>query len=78
MFQRLIYQDWQLVFPIVSLVAAAAFFGVMTWGALRMKRPQVEHLARLPLEDGGPTAFPSGSRPASDVGRAARSSSLTP
>lgn len=78
MFQRLIYPDWQLVFPIVAFVAAAAIFGVMTSGALRMKRPQVERLARLPLEDEGPSASRDGLPTASAVGRAARSSSLTP
>jgi len=50
MFQRILYEDRQLVFPIVAFTAAAAFFVVMSWRALRMKRPQVERLARMPLE----------------------------
>ncbi|MDD2764378.1 MAG: hypothetical protein PHE83_10430 [Opitutaceae bacterium] len=50
MFQRIQYEDWQLVFPIVAFAVAAAFFVVMSWRVLRMKRPQVERLARMPLE----------------------------
>lgn len=79
MFQRLIYQGWQLVFPIVALVVAAAVFGVMTWCALHLKRAQVERLARLPLEDDGPAASRGGSQPAGGpIGRTPQSPSITP
>ncbi len=51
MFERIIYEDWHVVFPIAAFIVAATFFAVMSWHALRMKRPQVDRLARLPLED---------------------------
>ena len=50
MFHRILYEDWQLVFPVVALAFAFAFFGVMCWRAVRMKREQVDHFSRLPLE----------------------------
>jgi hypothetical protein len=56
MFQRILYEDWQLVFPLVAFVAAVAIFLVMSWRALRMKRAQVDRLARLPLEEDGPAS----------------------
>lgn len=54
MFQRILYEDWQLVFPVVAFAAAASIFGLVIWGALRMKRPQLERFARMPLEDDAP------------------------
>ena len=50
MFHRILYEDWQLVFPVVALAFGFAFFGVMCWRAVRMKREQVDHFSRLPLE----------------------------
>jgi hypothetical protein len=54
MFDRVIYADWHVVFPLVAFLAAAGFFAVMSWGALRMKRADVERFARLPLDDDPP------------------------
>jgi hypothetical protein len=54
MFQRVSYEDWQLAFPIVAFGAAAAIFAAVVWRAMRMKRPQLERLARMPLEDDSP------------------------
>ncbi len=51
MFDRIIYADWHVVFPVIAFLAAATFFTVMSWRALRMKRTDVERLARLPLQD---------------------------
>lgn len=51
MFERIVYEDWHVVFPVTAFIVAAIFFTVMSWRALRMKRPQIERLARLPLED---------------------------
>ena len=56
MFQRLLYEDWQLVFPVVAFAVAAGVFGLVVWRALRMKRPQLERLARLPLDDDSPAS----------------------
>jgi flagellar biogenesis protein FliO len=54
MFQRVFYEDWQLVFPIVALAAAAAFFCAIIWRTVRMQRGQLDRLARMPLEDEAP------------------------
>lgn len=50
MFQRIIYEDWQLIFPVVALAVASLVFLAAGWRAARMKPEQAEHLARLPLE----------------------------
>ncbi|MDD3179377.1 MAG: hypothetical protein PHQ04_03400 [Opitutaceae bacterium] len=51
MFSRIIYEDWQLIFPIVALLVAATIFATASWRTLRMKKTQVDHLARLPLDE---------------------------
>jgi len=51
MFDRVIYADWHVIFPVAAFIVAAIFFTIMCWRALRMSRGQVEHFARLPLED---------------------------
>jgi flagellar biogenesis protein FliO len=51
MFQRVFYEDWQLVFPFVAFAAAVAFFCAVIWRAVRMQRRQLDRLARMPLED---------------------------
>ena len=51
MFDRIIYPDWHVVFPLAAFIVAAVFFVVMSWRALRMKRADVDRFARLPLED---------------------------
>jgi hypothetical protein len=62
MFQRLIFQDWQLACAVAALAAAVVFFVGMIWGALRLTRSQAERLARLPLEeDRRPPAPPAAS-----------------
>ncbi len=53
MFDRIIYADWHVVFPVVAFLAAAGIFAAICWRALRMKRGEVERFARLPLEDDG-------------------------
>ncbi len=50
MFQRIVYQDWQLIFPIVALAVASLVFLAAAWRAARMKPDQAEQLARLPFE----------------------------
>jgi len=51
MFQRIVYEDWHLVFPVVAFASAAAVFAAMCWRALRMKPERAERLARMPLDD---------------------------
>jgi len=54
MFQRVSYEAWQMVFPIVAFAVAATIFGAVIWRAIRMQRAQLDRLARLPLEDDAP------------------------
>ncbi|WP_164976042.1 hypothetical protein [Oleiharenicola lentus] len=50
MFRRIIYEDWQLIFPVVALAVASLVYVVAAWRASRMKPAQSERLARMPLE----------------------------
>jgi hypothetical protein len=55
MFQRVFYEDWQLVFAMVAFAAAVTLCGAVVWRAVRMQRGQLDRLARMPLEDDAPT-----------------------
>ncbi len=50
MFHRIVYEDWQLIFPIVALAVATCVYLAAGWRAARMKPAQSERLARMPLE----------------------------
>jgi len=50
MLNRIIYEDWQLVFPIVALLVASSVYVVAAWRSAAMKPADAERLARLPLE----------------------------
>jgi hypothetical protein len=50
MFRRIIYEDWQLIFPVVALAVASLVYVAAAWRAARLKPAQIERLARLPLE----------------------------
>lgn len=50
MFHRIVYEDWQLIFPVVALVVASCIFLAAGWRAARMKPVESDRLARLPLE----------------------------
>ncbi len=51
MFHRIIYQDWQLIFPVVALAVASLVFLAAAWRAAHMKPAEADRLARLPLEN---------------------------
>lgn len=51
MLRRIIYEDWQLIFPVVALAIASLVYVAAAWRASRMKPAQSERLARLPLEN---------------------------
>lgn len=51
MFRRIIYEDWQLIFPVVALVAASVVFLTAGWRAARMKPEDSDRMARLPLDN---------------------------
>ncbi|MEI7566934.1 MAG: hypothetical protein WCI28_02375 [Opitutaceae bacterium] len=50
MFTRIIYEDWQLIFPVVALAVASCVYLAAAWRATHMKSGQAERLARLPFE----------------------------
>ncbi len=50
MFHRIIYEDWQLIFPIVALAVASCIYLVAGWRASRMKPADAKRLAQLPFE----------------------------
>ena len=49
MFRRIIYEDWQLIFPVVALAVASLVCLAAAWRASRMKAAQVDRLAQLPF-----------------------------
>jgi predicted lysophospholipase L1 biosynthesis ABC-type transport system permease subunit len=51
MFHRIIYEDWQLIFPVVALAVASLVYLAAGWRAARMKPEQLERMARLPFEN---------------------------
>jgi hypothetical protein len=50
MLRRILYEDWQLIFPVVALVTAAAIYIAAGWRAWRMSPEQSAEQARRPLE----------------------------
>ncbi|MBP6864068.1 MAG: hypothetical protein NDI75_09820 [Candidatus Didemnitutus sp.] len=51
MLRRIIYEDWQLIFPVVALAIASLVYLAAAWRAGRMKPAQAEQLSRLPFEN---------------------------
>ncbi len=51
MLRRIIYEDWQLIFPVVALAVASLVYLVAAWRSARMSTTQADRLARLPLEE---------------------------
>jgi len=50
MFRRLFFEDWVSLFPLIALITAGSVYATIFYRALRMKRVQIDHFARLPLE----------------------------
>ena len=50
MWRRIIYEDWQLIFPVLALVVASGVYLLAAWRASRMPDDDAERLARLPLD----------------------------
>jgi hypothetical protein len=51
MLRRIIYEDWQLIFPIVALAVASLVYLVAGWRASQMKTAESDRLANLPFEN---------------------------
>ncbi len=50
MFRRIVYEDWQLIFPVVALAVASLIYAVAAWRASVMKSERADELARLPFD----------------------------
>jgi hypothetical protein len=51
MLRRLIFDHWLVIFPLISFIVAGAIYFTITWRALHMRKPQIDHLASLPFND---------------------------
>lgn len=51
MLRRIIYEDWQLIFPVVALAVASLVYLAAAWRASRMNAGQADRLARLPFDN---------------------------
>ena len=56
MFRRLILEDSAALFTVVAFITAASIYLTIGWRALRMTRPQLAHLERLPFATATPSA----------------------
>jgi hypothetical protein len=50
MFHRILFENWVSIFPLVALITAGSIYATIFYRALRMKTPQIERFAHLPLE----------------------------
>ena len=50
MFQRIIYDNWTSIVPIVSFCVTAGVFLLVSLRAITLPRERREQLARIPLE----------------------------
>ena len=69
MFTRIIYGDSTAIFTIVAFGVAASIFITISWRALLMKRPQIEHFENLPVLTATPACTEAGQegRPTSEA-----------
>lgn len=51
MFKRIIYDDWTSIIPLISFWLTFGVFLAITARALFLKKPMVNHLENLPLEE---------------------------
>lgn len=56
MFRRLVFEDSAALFTIAAFLTAASIYLTISWRAIRMKRPQVEHFENLPFATATPPA----------------------
>ena len=51
MFKRVILEDWQLIVPYICFALIAGAFIAIVIRAVRMKKPDIDRLASMPLKD---------------------------
>ena len=50
MFERVQFQDWQVIITITAFLLCFSAFVFFCWRAIRMKKTERRHLSELPLE----------------------------
>lgn len=65
MFKRMILEDSAAFFTIAAFITALSIYLTIAWRALRMRTPQVAHLASLPFATATPacTEEPAAAEP---------------
>ncbi|TVR46750.1 MAG: cbb3-type cytochrome c oxidase subunit 3 [Puniceicoccaceae bacterium] len=51
MFQRVLYEHWQTIFPLIGFILFGSLFIFLVIRAVRMKKSRRDHLKNLPLEN---------------------------
>lgn len=63
MFRRVVIDSWHDWAPYAAFAITLAVFIVVLVRTLLMRKDRVEHIARLPLEDGEPVRRPDARKP---------------
>lgn len=61
MFKRIFVEDWAQIIPMISFFIFASVFVLVTIRAMRLRKPERERLAAMPLdqsEKSSPTNLP--------------------
>lgn len=58
MFRRLVFENYAAIFTLAAFITALSIYLMISWRALRMKRPQIERFENLPFETETPAAGP--------------------
>ena len=51
MFQRINYEDWQMLYPIIGFTIFFLIFLVAIIWIMRMKKENVDRMGQMPLDD---------------------------
>jgi membrane protein implicated in regulation of membrane protease activity len=50
MLKRVQFEEWQAIITLVAFIIFSLTFLYLSWRAIRMRKPERDHLANLPLE----------------------------
>lgn len=56
MLKRVQFEEWQAIITLVAFILFSLTFLYLSWRAIRMRKPERDHLANLPLESEKPEA----------------------
>jgi len=51
MFKRIFYENWHAVIPVVAFLLTFGVYLCYVVRAVRMRKPEVERLSRMPLDE---------------------------